>query len=63
MVLADLNELTDVQGIGLTSAHQLCEKILKEVNYKVIEDKPKISAVVTPTLPHTIKQVGKHYCI
>ena len=57
VVLTDLNQLIDVEGIGLISAHQICDKILNEVKGETKEDKVKISGLVTPTLPHSVKQV------
>lgn len=58
VVLTDLNQLTDVEGIGLISAHQICDRILNEVKGELapIEDRLKIGGLVTPAIPHAVKQ-------
>lgn len=57
MVLIDLNQLTDVEGIGQASAHQICNRILNQVKGDMKEDRVKTGGLVTPTLRHTVKQV------
>lgn len=56
LVLTDVNQLIDVEGIGLISAHQICDNILREVNNEPRDDRLKIGSIVTPALPQVIKQ-------